>query len=462
MKKTLLALCCVSSLVFGTDDMDSLFDESFEDTEFLVEEPKKEKKSYNLTFNGFIKVRGYGFVNPTDVENQDTNLYHSDTILELNTKFKKDSYIVSGSVFGLIGTDSDTYEYDKLLNEPRDNDKKMVVAGIKELYAIKSADNYDIVAGKKMFNPGISTLYSPSDVYNTKLSPDPLDPYTIGTLLVKTEYYLDNSSYALVLFPYISTSKTASMKTRWGGDGEDVVVNSFTVDDAAKVTKDEENKVRALFTSKFNTILYNQGIDLLFSVGYGPSIYSVLEYTNTPNLYLETNPKAMYIDTGFSTTYKKFELHAEVYYQSVFKDKDDDFISAVGGVTYTLDKFVDKVGFKKIDMTVEYVKETITNHYDKELTYRSSEKTRAPKNDVLINMMAQINDKWNLTYFGNFRLEVEQEKDSGRYQKIASTYKSANGINTTLFVELFNGDVNSYYGKWRNNDRVGIDLKYSF
>ena len=143
-------------------------------------------------------------------------------------------------------------------------------------------------------------------------------------------------------------------------------------------------------------------------------------------------------------------------------DKDDDFISAVGGATYTLDKWVDKVGFDKINMTMEYVKEIIVDSYNPDITYRSSENERAPKNDILINISAEVNDKVSFNYFANFRLSIKQNKDTGRYQKLSTQYKVKDGLLTNFFVEFFNGDVNSYYGKWRENDRIGIDLKYYF
>jgi len=120
------------------------------------------------------------------------------------------------------------------------------------------------------------------------------------------------------------------------------------------------------------------------------------------------------------------------------------------------------VGLNKVTMTVEYVKEIVTNEYDNKNTYRSSSKERAPKNDVLIKADAEINHKWSINYFANFRLEIDQNKDSGRYQKLGTTYTLRDGLVTEFFVEIFNGDDNSYYGRWQDNDRVGAQVKYSF
>jgi len=467
MKKIALSLVLISSL-FATDP-DNLFDNSFNaDTEFDnafadVKKEKKEKKSYQLTFSGFLKTRGYYFLKKTNYKNKNNSQLQDDSILQIDSKLKKDNYLFTASLFGIVGTEHNTYNYDKVLEEFRDLNKKTPIAGIRELYGIKTGDKFDITIGKKIFKNGISTLYSPSDVYNYTLAPDPLDPYTLGVWLTEFEYYTDNSSYGLIFFPFISNSKTFSPQSRWASTSDDKSIsNDFIIPKKTTIKEDKNNKVRGLFRIKTSQIFLNQGIDFIFDLGIGPSLYTVLEYTDRENTYLETKPYGWYTSAGFSTTYKKLEVHGEVYYQNTFGNKDDDFVSAVGGATYTLDKWVDKLGLNKINMTLEYVKEFVTDEYDHSKTYRSSKQQRAPKNDILINVNAEINDKVSLNYFGNIRLAIKQNKDSGRYQKFSTQYKVKDGIVTNFFVEFFNGDVNSYYGKWKNNDRIGIDIKYYF
>ena len=460
MKKILLSLVAVM-LLSANSDLDS-FDDF--DSEFSDINTEVQKKDYKLTFNGSLKVRGYHFLKHTDYKHVNNSQTQSDSVLELNGKFKKDDYLFGTSLFALIGTEHNTYNYSKTIEEFRDTNQEVPIAGIRELYMLESAENYDFTIGKKIFKAGIATLYSPTDIYNISLSPDPLDPYTLGVWLSDFEYYSGNSSYGIVFFPVISNMKTFSPESRWSGN-QDVKksnINNFVVPTKSEIKQDTDNKIRVLLKYKTNTIIYDKGIDFIFDVGYGPSLYTILEYTEKKNVYLETRPKALYFSTGFSTTYKKFEIHSEVYYQKVIGEKDDNFISAVGGGTYTLDEWIDKLGLNKVSMTVDYVKEIITNKFDADTTYRSSDKERAPKNDILIKADAEINDKWTLSYFGNFRLEIDQRKDSGRYQKFSSTYKLKDGIVSDIFLEVFNGDENSYYGKWKQNDRIGVQIKYSF
>jgi len=210
MKKYLLALSLISSLFAGdTDDFDSIMDDEFKDSKPIVE---KKSNDIKLDFSGFLKVRGYSFFNKTHYKNRNNDLAYSDGVLEISGKAKKGKFLGSASIFGIIGTDYTTYDYKKVFQEFRDINKKVPIGGIKELYVLYSADKYDVLAGKKVFKVGISTLYSPSDVYNITLSPDPLDPYTIGTWMGKFSYYPGESEYTIAIFPYISNSKTFSEK----------------------------------------------------------------------------------------------------------------------------------------------------------------------------------------------------------------------------------------------------------
>ena len=464
MKKILFLMgACACLFAQEADDFDDIMSGEFSDTKPIVQK-KSNANHINVDFSGVLKLRTYSFVQNTDYKNRNNDKSYADGLLEVTSKAKKDKFIGSATAFGIIGTDYTTYDYGKVLEEFRDTNKKVPVAGLKELYLLYSADNYDLLFGKKVFKVGISTLYSPSNVYNVTLSPDPLDPYTIGTWLGKASYYQDNTEYSFVVFPCISNSKTFSEKSRWAGNDDKSSQNegSFIIPASYQVVEDKENKVRFLARLKSNAVLFNRGVDYMLDVGYGPSLYDILEKTDKQNVYLKTKPEMVYTSGGFSTTYEKFEFHGEVYYQHSIDALDDDFISAVGGASYNLDKWVDKVGFNEVKMIVEYVREIITHDASNDKTYESSRKERAPKNDILVKVDGEISDKLSLTYFGNFRLELNQQKDSGRYQKFSVNYKIKDGLNSDLFVETFNGDENSYYGKWKKNDRIGLDLKYSF
>jgi len=452
MKKILLLLS--ASLLFAQDDIPSDFGDF--DTDFA---PVKAEKKSPFKVTGNIKLRYYHFIKHTHYKKITNRQEFIDALAEINGKYAKKSDTLDTTLFFMGGNFSDTYRTSGMvLDEFRDTEKKVPFFGIKESYYMHNFSNYDLTIGKRLYTNSASMIYSPSDIYNQTLAPDPLDPYKVGVWLTKLDYYVNDARYTLAFFPFISPTKPTSPKTRWSGDEEQKSTGNFNGVDAKEITPDRNNKVRGVLGYR-NSI---NGYDIVANLGAGPSLYSVLLKTKKPHAYKEVFPTAVWASAGVSTTYKKLELHSEAYYQIVESNEDDDFISAVFGGKYTLDRWVDKIKLKQIDIIVEYVREFVTDHMNNNKVYKSSKDSRAFKNDFLIKIDGEINYKWSLNYFANFRLSTDQRKNSGRYQKVGVTYKPKDAMEVAVYGEVFNGEDDSYYGKWRNNDRIVTQFKYSF
>ncbi|MBM4271174.1 MAG: hypothetical protein FJ139_03310 [Deltaproteobacteria bacterium] len=162
---------------------------------------------------------------------------------------------------------------------------------------------------------------------------------------------------------------------------------------------------------------------------------------------------------GFSTTYKKWEFHGEALYNYSYDGKDDNYISYLGGTTYTIDDLAKKIGLEQIDLTVEYGGEVITREQDAPNYTQSSRKTRLGKNDLYCRANFKYNEDLSMEYISNFELE---ENESGRYQRVQSKYRLRDGLIWKVAVEFFNGSDNSYYGRWYRNDRILTEIEYSF
>jgi hypothetical protein len=435
------------------DDLDEFSDFN---TEFTP--VKKEKKS-PFKISGNVKLRYYHFLKHTNYKKITNRQEFIDVLAEISGKYNKNSNSFNSTLFFMGGNFSDTYRTNGIvLSEFRDTQKKVPMAGIKESYYLHNFSNSDVVIGKMLYSNSSSMLYSPSDIYNQTLAPDPLDPYKIGSWLTKFDYYKNDARYSIVLFPFISPSKLTSDKTRWSGDEEHKTSGNFNNASSSQIDLDRNNKVRGVLGYR-NSL---NGYDITANLGAGVSLYSVLLKTDKPNKYKEYYPKDVWMSAGFSTTYKKLEVHGEAYYQIVESNEDDDFISAVIGGKYTFSRWVDKIKLKQIDIILEYAREFIIDKMNNKQVYKSSKDSRAFKNDILLKVDGEINYKWSLNYFANFRLSTDQQKNSGRYQKIGTTYKPKDAMEVGLYVEFFNGEDDSYYGRWRNNDRIVTQFKYNF
>jgi hypothetical protein len=417
----------------------------------------KSQETKNFHFHGKFKFRYYHFFKTTHYNKVSNRKDFIDLLLETNARYHKNNDTFNLATFFAGGNFSDSYKTKGVfLEEFRDLSRKIPIIGIKEAYYLHNFENVDFTIGKMIYLNSASTLYSPNDIYNLDLAIDPLNIYRVGSWLVKWDYYVNDARYSFVIFPFISYSKFVSLKTRWSGGDKDTTI-TFNGVSSSKIILDKHNKIRAIFGYR-NTI---NKYDLVANLGVGSSPYTVLLKIDS-DTYEEHYPRDIWVSIGASTTYKKLELHFESYYQVVENNEDDDFISSVVGGKYTFSKWLDKIGLKKVDAILEYAREFVVDKVDNQKVYKSSEDERAFKNDILLELVGEINYKFHINYFANFRLSTKGRNSSGRYQKIGFNYKIKDAMDLGVYTEFFNGEKYSYYGRWKDNDRIITEFKYSF
>lgn len=476
----------------------TVFPNEFAD--FDEEFPQSVDTNKTFSINGKFKLRYYHFYRNTEIDNFKDRKNFIDALLEVKNSYHKDIYSFNSTLFFMRGNFSDTYKTRGVfLEEFRDMQRKVPIIGIKEAYFLQNKDNYDFIIGKRIYVNSSSMLYSPSDIFNLNISPDPLEAYKVGSWQVRYDYFKDNATYTFVFFPFYEHSKTVSDKTRWGNNSNnnnndnsdycdklcnnsnnsinsnycnelcsltssdsdsDKSLNSALNDIQAKsLISENRNKLRAVFGYR-NSV---NGYDITSNMGIGVSPYPIIKYTSTPGVYQISYPPTAFLSYGVSTTVNKLELHSEAYYQNVYDNQDDDYISLVIGGKYTFTNGVEKLKLQQLDMILEYAKEIFIDgeHNYKVLT--SSRNYRLFKNDVLLKLTGKINEKWNVNYFTNFRLFYHSgDKTGGSYQKLGTTYKPKDGMKLSLYLELFNGQENNIYGQWKRNDRVISQITYNF
>ncbi len=144
-------------------------------------------------------------------------------------------------------------------------------------------------------------------------------------------------------------------------------------------------------------------------------------------------------------------------YNHSYNGKDDNYANFVGGITYIIDDFAKRVFLESIDITIEYAFEwMIREQYATGYT-NSSRNVRLGKNDIFTRIQFKYNKDLDFVYVSDFELE-----DSGRFNRFEANYAFGKGFSTKVAVETFNGDDKSYYGRWRLNDRVIVEIKYAF
>jgi len=89
----------------------------------------------------------------------------------------------------------------------------------------------------------------------------------------------------------------------------------------------------------------------------------------------------------------------------------------------------------------------------------SSKKSRLGRNDILSRINFEYSNKLSFQFICNFQLTRGEE---GRFQRLEAKYKLRDGLITKLAGEFFGGQSDSMYGRWVRNDRIILEMEYSF
>ncbi|MBF0118516.1 MAG: hypothetical protein HQK79_06745 [Desulfobacterales bacterium] len=374
---------------------------------------------------------------------------------------------MSGWVEG--GTDKGAYSGITHWMQDRDNRSRHIE--LNELYATISQKSYDVTFGKKTFTNGMCTLVSPSDRFRPGDGHDPIDPKEFGIWQARIDYYLKESTITGAILPVYTVPKTPHESSRWIGsvnrNGVIVAGDADFKDEDSEII-DEYPIIKASNVGYFSKIKTTyKGWDFGSSLYSGPNPYYVLQEeirTEEKNgikvqrkVRTKKTVRVNFISLGFSTTYKKWEFHGESLYNYSDHERDDDYITTVMGFTYTIDDWAKYLFMERIDATIEYSMESITNHQNADTYVKSSQQTRAGRNDLLARIKFKYNEDLNFEYDCNW-----DRVENGLFNHMEAEYRIKDGLMWKILGDVFSGPEKSTYGRWYKNDRIETTIEYKF
>lgn len=435
---------------------------------FQTDKPESETKSWGFFSNLASNIEGELFSSwlhywrkADDSESRlDNNPDIVDGWLTLKSydsgsgwRFDVEGWIQAGTHDGQYGGVGNPFEIDE-------SDKRRYLV-MNKAYLTMSGDNLDFIIGRNTSNFGLSTLYSPVNRYGAADGNDPTNPRELGTWQAQTEYFYGQSTFGMTIYPIPDRSKSPVKSSRWttgpkqdfdfGDEFDDV-----EIDNLEEVVPDVRLKHVSL-AAQIKTIY--SGWDLFVLGYYGLNPFSVVkrEENGLSTSYYKVTPLVANLGAGFSTTRGKFEYHGEVLYNHTPGRKDDDYLSYVGGLTYTEDVLAKHMGLDKIIATLEYAGEWLISRQKRENYIASSEKLREGKNDLIARIEIEYNH--DLSFEIGFHQTFSER---GQFERYKLKYRLKPGLNLSLYFDRFSGSSDSYYGRWRKNNRMVTDLAYSF
>lgn len=462
-----------------------------------------------------IRLRGYSHFQSapevSEVEDQDRQNTFGEAKISFGSRYENDNILVAGNAWVQVGNENDTYKGD--VGFWQDKDRRRNYIQVNELYAAYIGGAVDVTVGKKLLENSISTIYSPANRYNSYDFTDPIDPEALGVWQIAFEGDASDVAWKVAVLPVFQPPKTPSETSRWiANDSSDNRLASYyngstysSEDEFLEAIREQlfffnsvvfggdntfRDWVNAVLADYYDySVTGNESVtvkqkypnpgdmdgngffgqaktsvgdfDLMASMFRGPSVYPVLhvgldEAAQEIILTVE-HPVVNQVAGGFSTVHGDWEFHGEALYNISDDDKDDSYVQYVFGPRWTNESIAEKIGLYRLDAGIEYAGEAITERQSKTGYAVSSQEIRIGRNDIIIGLGIHFTEDWRFKFLNDLELSKGTQMYRGEVEWDVTEHLTADAA-----VEIFEGPRKSYWGYWRNQDRVVTSITYKF
>ncbi len=494
-------LLLIVSAAHASDDMDLLqaLDVAMEaeqekvaqeeDRSFMVQAVRNGESSVRLRgYHTFRGAQGPGATAGRESDlSYDTKDDYGEIKVSFGTSYENDLVRMAAAGWLEHGNQDDTYSGNVGLWQ--DADRRRNFLEINELYVTLLGDKADLTLGKRLIDNSISPTFSPGDRYSSFDLNDPLDPRRLGAWQVALEGDAMDVSWMVAVLPVFQAPRTPSPASHWTANGaaseelfffEPLIYGGSGFSDwligilddlfdwpsaqVPQVTVEydvpEPGSIEAtgLFGQAKTSVA---NFDFLVSVYRGPSLYPVLRVdldrvTPAAHLVVE-HPTVNQFTGGVSTPWKGVTWHAEAIYSHSEAGKDDSYVQYAVGATRSEEALAQAVGLWRIDVGLQYAGEWITDSQDAAGYAISSNELRVGKNDLMSAVTVHCTEDVRLHY-----LAILQLDHGAAMNRVGVEWDVTEHLASDVSLEFFDGPLDSYFGWWRDRDRVVATLTYTF
>ena len=318
-----------------------------------------------------------------------------------------------------------------------------------------------LTIGKQFFAWGTADGYNPTDNLNPYDYMDPIDREKLGIYSVAAQLTAGRANLMLVVVPVFTPSRVPLTTSRWFPPlPQDITVITAPRELPSTTAKNMQYAARLRGTVG--------GWDLSLSYYEGFEATPVIRQTTVvvaPGIEVpELTPVFMRMRVAgfdFSTTFGKLEVHGEAAAKFVVNNGRDDRLQAIMGVNYTWDDLGLR-WLERIHAIVEYARQEIFASVPHSNVLPQTEALALPNNafsDAMIGrLLFHFTEATQVEVAGT----VNFVNSANYYQKVALTHKVTDAFHVTVGFDILGGARDTFWGRWRDNDRVYCFLKYFF
>lgn len=351
-----------------------------------------------------------------------------------------------------------------LLNENR----KRVM--LKEMFFSVPSGKFDISAGKRILNWGVTEGVSPLNCINPLDYSDILDieDQEIGEYMIKTDFYHKDISIEVLYIPVTQYSILPTMDSRWFPELETKAPHPLDPTQTLPVeyqyvTKKQNTKTpEADFGAKCKYFFKGNDISLLYFNGYSNTpISTISNFGFTGEHYQATIEEFTYnlqiLGLGFERFLGNVGLKIESAYH--IPDVEDSIISDEASTEYihsviSLERiFQGGEVIKNIHPIILYSNESPLD----ENNFDNKDLQHIFQNALVGKISIGIGDNTEVEVTGLYTFNA-----SDFYMKSSCKYALADGAKCFVSGTTLGGETDGFFGSYDNNDRISLGFSYEF
>ncbi len=328
----------------------------------------------------------------------------------------------------------------------QDDRERRPHASFEEAYIAWRFGDFDVRAGQIIFAWGSADLSNPTDVVNPIDFTDILDSEKIGVPALELAWSPGPIVLEAIVVPWFAPTRQARQAKRFSFIPIDFPITIIGADEPANVAQNVQ------FGGRITTTV--AGIDLAASFFDG--------YNDIPSTRLLIQGGQLVIEpvfdrvrmagVDFATTWRSFQFHGEAAYIQTEGDRDDDFLQYVIGAETTLN---DVILEHDLRIIIEYIGEAVLLENEQ-------------------NAGGGLGRAFSSTFAGRLTYELSafvrfeavgaiilDGPDNG-FLELTFEWDATDNLTLTLGYDLIAGNEDSFFGQFKDEDRVFGKVRFSF
>jgi hypothetical protein len=317
----------------------------------------------------------------------------------------------------------------------------------------------DLSLGKQYFAWGTADAYSPTDNMNAYDYLDVIDREKLPAYSAAASVAAGPVNIHVILIPFFTPSRDPLPDSRWtpsptpiGGVGS-TVPGGAIVQQRLVPGRDINNMQYGV---RIKTTVAGWDLSASYFDGFEYVPVVKLDSRSTGTIFTPVYRHMQVPGFDFSTTYDKFEFHGEVAFKFEDRDIKDSRLQGSIGLNYTWDE----VGVKwleHITFVVEHNREKFVSSQNPGFIVDGNF-INAFRNAVSGRVQFKFNEETQFTVTDT----TDFSKESNYFIQFKVNHKFTDDLHVETGFDNFAGVRDSFWGKWRDNDRFFLFMKRYF